>query len=88
MIVESSLLTPISMFSVNGKKIVIIQGNEKTINFDDIRNFFSVVDLCFAKGIDAIYIDIMVPEFISACAHDAAKRRGIQIIEDIDILAA
>lgn len=81
-----STLTPITlMFDVlTGKKsIIIITCGTSIIRRNDIRGFFSAMDLCSYQGIEGIYIDSTVPDIIREIAIDAAKCRQLPILEEI-----
>ena len=81
-----STLTPITlMFDIfTGKKsIIIITCGASLIRRNDIRGFFSAMDLCNYKGIEGIYIDSAVPNIIREIAVDAATCRHLPILEEI-----
>ena len=81
-----SILTPITLLfdSLTGSKsIIIITSGASEIRRNDIRGFFSALDLCNYKGIEGIYIDSSVPELIKEIAVDAATCRKLSILHEI-----
>ncbi len=80
-----STLTPISLLfdALSGKSLIIITKSASIIRKNDIRGFFSAMDLCSYKGIDGIYIDRSVPKSIREIAIDAATCRHLSILDTI-----
>jgi len=81
-----SNLTPISLLfdSLSGlKSLIIITNSASIIRRNDIRGFFSAMDLCNYNGIEGIYIDSSVPESIREIAVDAASCRKIPVLDAI-----
>lgn len=80
-----SILTPITLLfdSLTGSKSIIIISGASEIRRNDIRGFFSALDLCNYKGIEGIYIDSSVPELIKEIAVDAATCRKLSILHEI-----
>ena len=81
-----SALTPITLLfdSITGSKsIIIITSGASEIRRNDIRGFFSALDLCNYQGIEGIYIDSSVPELIHEIAIDAATCRHLRILDEI-----
>lgn len=81
-----SSLTPISLLfdALSGaKSIIILTNSASIIRRNDIRGFFSAMDLCNYKGIEGIYIDDSVPEDIREIAVDAATCRKLSVLDSI-----
>lgn len=81
-----SIWTPITLLfdSLTGtKSIIIITSGASEIRRNDIRGFFSALDLCSYQGIEGIYIDSSVPELIHEIAVDAATCRNLPILSEI-----
>ncbi|MCR4938967.1 MAG: hypothetical protein K5930_02510 [Treponemataceae bacterium] len=81
-----STLTPITLlFDVltGTKSIIILTCSASLIRRNDIRGFFSAMDLCNYQGIEGIYIDSSVPELIKEIALDAANCRQLPILNEI-----